>query len=245
MDQMSKVSILTDTHIGKDVPDELAVPALLKRLVDNSRRTSKGCLEWTGWRVATGYGMTAFRGRSRPTHRLMYLVTKGPIPPGMQVLHKCDNPPCLNPQHLEIGTGQENMRQSVQRGRHYEAVKTHCDQGHELSGDQVHVEKNGRRHCKVCSRIRHRINAGWPEDLAKSTPKGYTGKVPSGLKRIKPPARRPHGAPNCSKGHALSGKNRYVTPKGNVECRKCRQIARTRYGERRKHTFSGGTVKNG
>ena len=115
--------ILTDTHIGKDVPDELAFPALLKRLLANSRRTESGCLEWTGWRGATGYGFTSFRGRQRPTHRLMYMVTKGPIPEGLQILHSCDNPPCMEPDHISPGTGQKNMRESVERGRHHEAVR--------------------------------------------------------------------------------------------------------------------------
>lgn len=226
---MTSKTVLNERFIGKDVPDELAFPALLRRLLKKSRRTESGCLEWTGWRGATGYGFTSFRGRQRPTHRLMYRITKGPIPEGMQILHSCDNPPCMEPDHISQGTGQKNMQESVERGRHFEAVKTHCDQGHELSGDQVHTEKNGRRHCKVCSRIRHRINAGWPEELARSAPKGYTGQIPRGLNRVKPPPRRPHGAPHCTKGHELSGANRYVTPKGNVECRKCRQIARDRY----------------
>lgn len=232
--------ILTDTHIGKDVPDELAFPALLKRLLANSHRTESGCLEWTGWRGATGYGFTSFRGRQRPTHRLMYMVTEGPIPEGLQILHSCDNPPCMEPDHISPGTGKKNMQESVERGRHHEAVKTHCDHGHELVGDNVSFAESGRRHCKVCSRIRHRINAGWPEDLARSAPKGYTGFVPHDLSRVNPPARRPHGAPNCSKGHDLAGDNRYVTPKGNIECRTCRQIARTRYGKKQKRHFSGG-----
>lgn len=234
--------ILTDTHIGNEIPDELAFPALLQRLVKRSKRTKTGCLEWTGYCGPTGYGFTAFRGSGKPVHRLMYLAVIGPIPEGMQVLHSCDNPPCMNPRHLSLGSGQENMQQSVERGRHHEAVKTSCDRGHPLSGENLHVSKGGHRHCKICHRARHRINAGWPEALAYSTPKGGKGHVPQGLKRGKPPAKRPHGSPHCTKGHELSGKNRYVTPKGNVECRRCRQIARDRYAaaaKAKRSTFSG------
>ena len=234
----------TATHIGLDVPDELAFPALLQRLVNRSKRTKNGCLEWTGWCTATGYGSTAFRGRGQSTHRLMYLAVIGPIPEGMQVLHSCDNPPCMNPRHLSLGNGQENMQQAVERGRHYEAEKTHCDRGHELGGDNVRKDGNGSRHCKTCARARHRINAGWPEDLAYSVPKGAVGQVPSDLKRVKPPIRRKHGSSHCTKGHELSGRNRYVTPKNQIECRKCRQIARDGFAAKqlakRASHFSGG-----
>ncbi len=226
---MTSKTVLSERFIGKDVPDDLAFPALLQRLIKQSKRTKSGCLEWTGYCGPTGYGFTAFRGTGRPVHRLMYTAAIGPIPDGMQVLHSCDNPPCMNPRHLSLGTGQENMQQSVERNRHYEAVKTHCDRGHALAGADVYVAKNGSRHCKVCGRARHRINVGWPADLAYSAPKGYVGYVPPGLKRITPPKKRPHGAPHCSKGHELSGANRYVTPKKQIECRKCRQIARDRY----------------
>ena len=216
----------TATHIGLDVPDELAWPALLQRLVSRSKRTKNGCLEWTGWCTAPGYGSTAFHDATIPPHRLVaILAVIGPIPDGMQVLHSCDNPPCMNPRHLSLGSGQENMQQAVERGRHYEAEKTHCDRGHELAGENVRHE-NGRRHCNVCARARHRINAGWPEDLAYSVPKG---QMPAGLKRGKPPIRRKHGSSHCTKGHELSGGNRYVTPKKQIECRKCRQIARDGY----------------
>lgn len=202
---------------------------LLRKLLANAKPMANGCLEWTGFRGPTGYGQIYDGVRSMNAHRVMYRVKFGDIPRGIQVLHSCDNPPCILPAHLSLGTGKKNMQESVERGRHHEAVKTHCDHGHELVGENLYVAKNGTRHCKVCSRIRQRIDNGWPEDLARSAPKGYTGQIPGGLVRVKPPARRPHGAPHCSKGHELAGKNRYVTPQGNVECRTCRQIARARY----------------
>lgn len=230
---MTKPMLITDTHIGKHVPDALAFPALLKRLILNSRRTDSGCLEWTGWRGRTGYGFTSFRGGQRPTHRLMYMATKGPIPDGMIVLHSCDNPPCMNPHHLSLGTDAENIRQSVERNRHHEASKTHCHRGHELAGDNVYVSRNGSRHCKTCNRIKQRIDLGWPEDLARTAPAGYTGEVPPGLVRVKPPRRRPQESSHCGKGHELIGANRYVTRKGHAECRTCRQAARDRFAAKR------------
>jgi len=235
---MSSVNILTDTHIGKEVPDELAFPALLQELLRRSKRTSTGCLEWTGWRTATGYGVRAFRGRGQNTHRLMYMAVIGAIPDGMQILHSCDNPPCMNPRHLSLGTGQKNMQESVERGRHYEAVKPNCDRGHPLSGANLYVCKDERRHCRTCQRARQRMRLGWPEDLAYSVPRKQ-GWPPKDLVRIEPKKTRKQLSAHCSKGHELSGRNRYVTPKGNVECRTCRQLARNRYGEKQKRHFSG------
>lgn len=174
---MGNAKILSDTHIGKDIPDELAFPALLQRLIKRSKRTRNGCLEWMGWRTAVGYGSTSFRCKPHATHRLMYLAAIGPIPDGMQVLHSCDNPPCMNPRHLSLGSGQENMQQSVERGRHFEAMKTHCDRGHELAGENLYVCRDKRRHCKTCSRARWRMNAGWPEELAYSAPRNQ-GQAP-------------------------------------------------------------------
>lgn len=78
----------------------------------------KGCWEWQRGRDQCGYGTLNVRGlNSNRTHRISYQLHFGPIPPGMEVLHKCDNPPCVNPAHLELGTHAENMRQMSERKR--------------------------------------------------------------------------------------------------------------------------------
>lgn len=201
---------------------------LLMRLIGKAKPTESGCLEWIGWRTATGYGSTYFAGRTAVTHRLMYEAAKGPIPPGMKVLHSCDNPSCINPLHLTVGTDAENIRQSVERNRHHEAKKTHCERGHELAGENLYVDPDGRRHCKHCERANSRMKAGWPEDLAWSVPKKQ-GWPPKGMMRVTPKPRRKQLSDTCTNGHALAGDNVYLTKRGYKECKRCRQNARDRF----------------
>jgi hypothetical protein len=76
-----------------------------------------GCWEWKGAK-SYGYGMM-MRDRQRlRVHRLSYELWCGPIPAGMVMRHKCDNPSCVNPSHLEPGTQAENIRDIVARNRH-------------------------------------------------------------------------------------------------------------------------------
>lgn len=72
------------------------------------------CEEWQGRRSRDGYG---FFGVKTAAHRHAWEQAHGPIPPGMVVRHRCDNPPCVRVDHLEIGTPADNVRDSVERGR--------------------------------------------------------------------------------------------------------------------------------
>lgn len=76
-----------------------------------------GCWEWMGPKTSFGHGTSARIDGERVAHRLSWLLTYGPIPEGGWVLHHCDNPPCVNPQHLYVGTLWENARDRTVRGR--------------------------------------------------------------------------------------------------------------------------------
>lgn len=80
--------------------------------------TISGCWVWSGFREAQGYGRLSFtRGRRVQAHRLAWELTNGPIPGGMEVCHRCDNPPCCNPEHLWLGTTRDNQHDKIAKNR--------------------------------------------------------------------------------------------------------------------------------
>lgn len=89
------------------------------RLGEHATLMDSGCIEWTGHRCSQGYGRIQVNHKDMRTHRLAYELAYGPIPEGLVVRHKCDNPPCINPSHLEIGTQKDNIRDRDERGRTY------------------------------------------------------------------------------------------------------------------------------
>ena len=76
-----------------------------------------GCLVWMGNLNGHGYGFCKIDRRVWLAHRYSYLINKGEIPLGMCVMHSCDNPACINPAHLSIGTHKDNMLDKVNKGR--------------------------------------------------------------------------------------------------------------------------------
>lgn len=77
-----------------------------------------GCWLWCLTRNAKGYGRVEYRGKTVAAHRLSYELHRGPIPAGMLVCHTCDTPACCNPDHLWLGTPQQNALDSVAKGRY-------------------------------------------------------------------------------------------------------------------------------
>lgn len=81
---------------------------------------SDACWEWTAALMGSiGYGNFWLEGRPVLAHRFSYELAYGRIPDGMQVLHKCDNPKCVRPEHLFLGTQADNMRDKVKKSRQW------------------------------------------------------------------------------------------------------------------------------
>jgi len=114
------------------------------------------CIEWTGARHRFGYGDLRIGGKLYRAHRLAWEREHGPIPAGMSVLHRCDNPPCYNVDHLFLGTQADNNRDMAAKGRHWLAGRTHCMHGHPFTPDNLVVSSLPRRDCRECSNRRGR-----------------------------------------------------------------------------------------
>jgi len=89
------------------------------KLWANTVRTETGCLVWAGatTRKERGYGMLSWNGERRLAHHLAYELANGSIPSGMVVMHTCDNSLCINPEHLTVGTQEDNIHDMFKKGR--------------------------------------------------------------------------------------------------------------------------------
>ena len=83
----------------------------------SKRDPNTDCLEWQKGRSLDGYGRVKYRNERYSAHRLSWILTKGEIPKGKSVLHRCDNPPCINPDHLFVGDNFDNMADRKAKGR--------------------------------------------------------------------------------------------------------------------------------
>lgn len=106
-----------------------------QRLFDRREITQTGCWEWMGYRAR--YGVIKY-GSVKKVHRVAWEIFVGPIPNGLNVLHKCDNPPCFNPDHLFLGTQADNVRDCCRKGRNFVPV---CPSEKRARGDQNGMRK--------------------------------------------------------------------------------------------------------
>lgn len=113
-----------------------------------------GCWLWTAAKSPRSYGVVG-RGRvgegNAFAHRAVWEETVGPIPDGLELDHLCFNPPCVNPDHLELVTPDENKRR-IRVHTNGNDAKTHCPQGHPYDEKNTYRRPNGGRGCITCRR---------------------------------------------------------------------------------------------
>src|SRR6187402_2263733 len=111
-----------------------------------------GCWEYRGARTADGYGVFQMgRGTgTRKAHIVAWELVRGSRK-DLWVLHHCDNPPCCRPDHLYLGTQEDNARDMSRRGRSRGSKVTHCPQGHMYDEKNTRYDQ-GRRRCRTCLR---------------------------------------------------------------------------------------------
>lgn len=88
-----------------------------ERLLKNRIITIKGCWEWTKQKDKDGYGIISIKDKPYRVHRVSYKQFIGEIPKRMFILHKCDNPSCFNPEHLFVGSHDDNMTDMLSKVR--------------------------------------------------------------------------------------------------------------------------------
>ena len=163
--------------IPYDAPDYDA--RWLERTLARTVASAGGCLWWAGPTTGKGYAITSYRGKSGSGHRLVYQAKHGVVLAADQfVCHTCDNRRCINPDHLWLGNAKDNNTDSARKKRHYYAAKTHCPRGHEYPVESTFLIDRKPRNCVICQRIRLRIKAGWPKELAETMEPQTPGKRP-------------------------------------------------------------------
>ncbi|HWY33590.1 MAG TPA: hypothetical protein VNX68_03020 [Nitrosopumilaceae archaeon] len=130
---------------------------LLKRLEQQSfKLPNNGCWIWLGYTNPKGYGEIHFNKRTERVHRLSAHLFLGlDLEDKKQFAnHKeCLNKNCWNPEHLYVGTAQDNTNDSKKWGA-MSNIKTHCKYGHELTNDNITLGSKGERNCKTCAQKR-------------------------------------------------------------------------------------------
>lgn len=154
---------------------------LKKRFLDKVNKTSS-CWIWIGADDGRkGYGRINVNGKTAKAHRISYELFNGEIKDNLNVLHKCDNPKCVNPDHLFLGTQKMNMADMYSKNRavhhlgesHHNGKKVLCIRGHEYSEDntRIYIKKSGSsyRYCKKCESERTARRRASRQQISKLT----------------------------------------------------------------------------
>lgn len=140
------------THYSDSVGRTYKIRSLQERFWSKVNRGSdEDCWEWKG-ALTKGYGSILAGDTTTLSHRVSWALANGNLPDELVVRHKCDNPPCVNPAHLELGTQTENVEDMISRNR-ATFQKSNCRNGHNRAIHSV-IDHNGKRVCIECRKDR-------------------------------------------------------------------------------------------
>jgi len=170
------------------------------------------CWLWTAARSDHGYSVFSLDGKTRQGHVVRWEHDHGPVPDGLELDHKCRMVSCVNPEHMEAVTHEENIRRSQKGDRGANnAQKTHCPKGHEYTPENTlfgKTPKGGtKRDCKACTSARKKARRASGVEVVKKGPVQEK-------------------ATHCQRGHEFTPENTILTKNGEEERRQCRVCKR-------------------
>lgn len=108
----------------------------MKRFWDKVDKADE-CWLWTAGKNSDGYGVFKLDGKSVGSHVVSYVLANGDVPNGIEVCHTCDNPPCVHPDHLWLGTRKDNAQDSALKGRNSHGEKHHTSKLSDVQVQQI------------------------------------------------------------------------------------------------------------
>ncbi len=120
-----------------------------------NKKADDECWEWLAGKNSRGYGAFKLNKKTVTASRISWSLLNGEISSDIFVCHSCDNPSCVNPNHLFTSDNQGNVDDMIRKKRHQNQVKTHCKNGHEFTEENTYLSPRTKwRNCRKCERVR-------------------------------------------------------------------------------------------